>query len=251
MAPVATESYAETVGRLASAQKARGRGAPAYSILVNRRVGRYLAAWAYRRGLTPNGVTAISATFTFSAILAIALAPPSWGLGLAVWLGLALGYAFDSADGQVARLRGGGSPAGEWLDHVVDCVKISSLHLAVLVAAYRFFELPSPTWLLVPIGFTLVATTSFFTLILNDLIRRAHAPGSGRAPAAEGGSLVRSLLVSPTDYGVLCLTFLTLGAPTVFFAVYTVLFLATTTHLVLAEVKWFRDMLALGGSRPM
>ena len=64
-----------------------------------------------------------------------------------------LGYALDSADGQLARLRGGGSLTGEWLDHVIDSFKISTLHLAVLVMAYRFF--PTPTWwLLVPLVFS-------------------------------------------------------------------------------------------------
>jgi len=66
--------------------------------------------------MTPNAITAISAMFSAAAILLIALAEPQWWSGLAVWLLLALGYAFDSADGQLARLRGGGSPAGEWLD---------------------------------------------------------------------------------------------------------------------------------------
>ena len=56
--------------------------------------------------LTPNMVTAISAFFSFAAIAFLALVQPSVWLGLAVCLGLVLGYAFDSADGQLARLRG-------------------------------------------------------------------------------------------------------------------------------------------------
>ena len=63
----AAETYLGTVRRLASAQKKAARGAPPYSIYVNRRVGRYLAAWAFRAGLTPNAVTGISAAFTFTA----------------------------------------------------------------------------------------------------------------------------------------------------------------------------------------
>ena len=61
------EGFADVVARLAAAQKPRAPGAPAYSIYVNRPLGRLLAAAAYLGGLTPNVVTVISAVFTFSA----------------------------------------------------------------------------------------------------------------------------------------------------------------------------------------
>ena len=236
------ETYRETVRRLASAQKKAARGAPAYSIYVNRRLGRYLAAWAYRAGLTPNGVTAISAGFTFTAIALIATVPPAWWLGVLVWLLLAVGYAFDSADGQVARLRGGGSLSGEWLDHVVDCLKISTLHLAVLVSSYQHFNLSTDSLLLVPIGYCIVGAVSFFAMILNDQLKRGLP--LTQAAAATGGSsnVLRSLLVIPTDYGALCLLFALLGAPWLFFPLYALMFVANLGHLALAGVKWFRDM---------
>ncbi len=241
MPEVHTVSHREVVQRLGSAQKARSAGAPAYSVLVNRPAGRQLAARAYRLGMTPDGVTATSAAFSLAAILAVALAP-AWGWwGLLVWALLAAGYALDSADGQLARLRGGGSPAGEWLDHVVDAAKISSLHGAVLVWAFRHLDLPSG-WLLVPLGFAVVAAVAFFTQILNDSLRRAHPGG----PVAAGSpSLRRSLVVLPTDYGVLCLAFVLLGTPVAFFAVYTALAAASAAHLFLALPKWHRDMVAL------
>lgn len=240
-----TESYRETVARLASAQKKAARGAPAYSIYVNRKVGRYLAAACYRAGITPNGVTGISAAFTFTGILLIALVPPAWWLGIIVWLLLAFGYAFDSADGQVARLRGGGSKSGEWLDHVVDCLKISSLHLAVLISLYRFADLDSAGWLLIPIGYTIVAAVSFFAMILNDQLKNVHAKKTGETVPTGGSTVLRSLLVIPTDYGILCLVFVLLGWPVLFLVVYGLMFVANAGHLSLASVKWFRDMSAL------
>lgn len=237
------EGYRATVARLASAQKGAARGAPAYSIYINRKLGRYIAAWAYRAGLTPNGVTAMSATFTFTAIVLLATVPPVWWSGVLIWILLAVGYAFDSADGQVARLRGGGSAAGEWLDHVVDALKISTLHIAVLISAYRFFDLPSDAWLLVPIGFSVVANVTFFAMILNDQLK--HVRGRKGTAESGGGSRLRSFLVIPTDYGLLCFVFVLLGAPVVFFVVYGLLFLANAGFLLLAAVKWFRDMVAL------
>ena len=231
------EDFAAVVARLADAQKSRAPGAPAYSIYVNRPLGRLLAAAAYLVGLTPNAVTAISAAFTFSAIVIIAIVPPTPWIGLVVGLLLILGYALDSADGQVARLRGGGSPAGEWLDHVVDAAKTSSLHLAVLVSWQRFVELPSELLLLVPIGFAIVAAVLFFATILNDFLRVR----SDRAGRPAGGG-IRSLLVLPTDYGVLCITFLLFGVPTVFVPLYALLFLANLAFALLALPKWFREL---------
>lgn len=239
----AAGSYRATVRSLAGAQKRAAPGAPPYSVYINRRVGRYLAAWAYLRNLTPNAVTMVSACFTFTGIALIALVPPAPWLGPLVWLALAIGYAFDSADGQVARLRGGGSASGEWLDHIVDCVKIACLHAVVLIAAYRFFDLPSAAWLLVPIGYGAVASVSFFAMILNDQLKANRGPTGPTARAAVGGrSWLKSVLLLPTDYGILCAVFLLLGAPFVFFAVYTAMALANAGHLALALAKWFGDM---------
>jgi phosphatidylglycerophosphate synthase len=234
----AREDFAAVVARLAAAQKRRAPGSPAYSIYVNRPVGRRFAAAAYLAGLTPNAVTAISAAFTFAAIAVIALVPPTPLVGVGVGLLLMTGYALDAADGQLARLRGGGSPAGEWLDHVVDAAKLSALHLAVLVGWFRFVDLSSPALLLVPLGFAIVAAVLFFAMILNDFLRRRD--GGTRAPAEGGG--IRSLLVLPTDYGVLCVAFLAFGVPLVFVPLYSLLFAASAAYALLALPKWFREM---------
>ncbi|RNL53234.1 CDP-alcohol phosphatidyltransferase family protein [Arthrobacter oryzae] len=236
------ESYLETVASLSAAQKTVAGGAPPYSVYVNRRAGRYVAAAAYRAGLTPNQVTALSAGFTFTGILLLALAEPRWWVGLLVWMALAIGYIFDSADGQLARLRGGGSVAGEWLDHVVDSTKIVTLHLAVLVLAYRHIPLPAEGWLLIPIGYAIVGTVAFFAMILNDQLKAVVFLKSGLPAAKRGGSAIKSLLLVPTDYGVLCLLFLLLGLPVVFFVGYALFFVANTAHLSLALTRWFGDM---------
>ncbi len=178
-------TYRGTVQQLSTAQKT-SKGAPAYSRFVNRRAGRYLAAAAYRSGRTPNEVTAVSAAFSAVAIALVARSGPSVALGVVVAVLLAVGYAFDSADGQLARLRGGGTPAGEWLDHVVDSAKICALHLAVLVSFYRFGG-RSDGELAVPLLWTFVATVSFFVIILNDQIRRGARYGGAGHGRRVGG----------------------------------------------------------------
>ncbi len=241
-------SYREIVASMGTAQKTVSSGAPPYSVYINRRLGRYAAAAAQRLGLTPNQVTALSAAFTFAAIVVLAVASPSLWVGLFVWAALAVGYVLDSADGQLARLRGGGTVAGEWLDHVVDSTKTVCLHLAVLVTVFRHFHMPSDAWLLVPIGYAVVATVAFFSMILNDQLKEIVRLKSGQITMQRKSSARKSLFLIPTDYGVLCLVFVLLGSPPTFFAAYALFFLANAVYLLAATVRWFGDMKRL--SRP-
>lgn len=234
--------------QLKNAQKSTP-GAPAYSLYVNRPLGRVLAAAAHQVGLTPNQVTYLSAFSSLVGIVVLAVSAPSELTGVAVSVALMLGYALDSADGQLARLRGGGSAVGEWLDHMIDSAKVCSLHLAVLVTLYRHVHLPSAAWLLVPLVFTVVSAVHFFGMILVEQLARVARATSGAAAAPRVPvSPLRTLLKIPTDYGVLCLVFLLLGAPLVFFGAYAVLALGSTGYLLLVLGKWRSDVAALDGS---
>lgn len=240
------DTYPETLARLRAAQKPAARSAPAYSRYVNRRLGRHLAAASHSLGLTPNGVTAISAVFTFTAVALLALVPPSIPLGIAVAFLLLIGYAFDSADGQLARLQGSSGPAGEWLDHMVDALKVSAMPLALVVGFYRF-DVVDRAWLLVPLASAAVSAVLFFGMILTEQLRRQRGTASLASDAPGKPSWVRSVLVLPMDYGVLCLSFLVLGIVPLFVTLYTLIVAATTLFLLAASVKWFREMAALGG----
>jgi phosphatidylglycerophosphate synthase len=210
-------------------------------------LGRYLAAAAFGLGLTPNVVTLISAVFTFTGIGLLMIFPPSWWLGVVVSLALVFGYALDSADGQLARLTGKGSPAGEWLDHVVDSVKTSMLPLALLIALYRF-DAVETALLLIPLGSAVAAAVLFFSMILTEQLRRQQGMAS-TAGGSPRSSWLRSMLVVPMDYGVLCLSFLVYGSTPVFMGLYTVIFAASAAFLLLASVKWFRELSGPGELR--
>lgn len=241
-----TSSYRETVRSLAAAQKGKASGAPLYSVMVNRPVGRLLAAACYRAGLTPNQVTGISALCSAIGVAVLLAMDPSWVSGILVWFLLALGYAFDSADGQVARLRGGGSPAGEWLDHVVDCVKINAVHLGIFAGVWLNQDVWSNWTAAIPLAFLVVGNTSFFTMILNDSLKQIHGVAL-RKPGQYNWK--RSVMALPTDYGILCLSFVLLGALPLFLGFYALLFIGSLGHLVLALRKWYRDMEALPSKR--
>ncbi|MCF1593421.1 CDP-alcohol phosphatidyltransferase family protein [Streptomyces muensis] len=230
--------FSSTLRQLSKAQKP-ARGVSLYARFVNRPAGRLLAAAAYRIGLSPNHVTAVSALITFTGVFATALLPPSHALGQWVALALLLGFALDSADGQLARLHRSSSACGEWLDHVVDCAKLLAVHAAVLISFYRFFELPRPA-LLLPIVFQCAAVLLFFGGILTEqLRRRSQDPATGPVP---GPSTVRAVALLPVDYGLLCLSFLFLGNQRLFLAVYVVLLAAHVVLLPVFLAKWLREL---------
>jgi len=237
------ESFANSYRRLASAQKGHARGAPGYSVYVNRKLGRVLAAAAFRMGLTPNQATVISAVHTFGGLALLLLAPITWWTGVLVALLLVLGYAWDSADGQLARLRGGGSLAGEWLDHFVDALKIASMHLVVLVALWWHSDYRDTAWLVVPILFSIISVVTFFGMLLNDLLKGKQ--GVASTHNRGGGTMGRSMLLLPTDFGVLCLVFVLWAWTPVFLWVYLALMVMNGGFLGLAAIKWFREIVAL------
>lgn len=236
-----TKDYRWAVRDLQQRQKT-SKGAPAYSRFVNRPLGRRLAALAYVLKMSPNGVTGVSALCTASALTVVVMFRPSVTVSLVAAALLVVGYALDSADGQLARLQGGGSAAGEWLDHIVDAVKTASLHLAVLVCWYRFYDI-GEAWYLVPIVFQIVASSLFFAMILTDQLRRLNSRNEGHFLKGQGNSsAIYALAVLPTDYGLMCLVFGLLFWAQGFVIIYTFLLIANTGFTILALAKWYREV---------
>lgn len=239
-----TGSYRSNLASLRQAQKP-ARGTAAYSRLVNRPLGRRVAAAAATVGMTPNVATVISALLSGTGLLLVALVEPTPLLGVAVALLLAAGYVMDSVDGQLARLAGSGSRAGEWFDHTVDCFKTTGLHLCVLVSFFRFPPIEHSWALLVPLVYALVQTVTYFELIVMPYLRQgAPAPAVAPGPPPAEHPL-RTWVVLPTDYGTLLWSFALLGFPLAFLSFYG--FLAAVNVLALAWGlrKWWRELRAI------
>ncbi|MGW7251832.1 CDP-alcohol phosphatidyltransferase family protein [Streptomyces decoyicus] len=238
--------FGYAIGQLSAAQKS-AKGVSLYSRYVNRPAGRVLAAAGYTLKLTPNQVTMISAVFTFAGVVMIATLRPSPAVAAGIFAALVVGFALDSADGQLARLTGNGSAAGEWLDHVVDCAKMLALHMAVLLSFYRHFGFSDPRYLLIPVAFQFAAVMVFFGGILTEQLKRADRlkSGAGPAPAAPASTL-RSVALLPVDYGVFCAIFLLFGSREVFMVLYCTLFAAHVLFMVAFLVKWYRELSAPG-----
>ncbi|MGW9627795.1 CDP-alcohol phosphatidyltransferase family protein [Microbacterium sp. NPDC055521] len=225
--------FTEALRSLRQAQKS-SRGISLYSRWLNRPLGRVFAAMAASTGIGPNGVTALSAVVTAAGLVLLIVAPASAATGVGVAVLLVLGFALDSADGQVARLTGTNSPAGEWLDHVVDAGKMVAVHGAVLIALWR--DGVDPAWCAVALAYQFVSVVFFAALTLFPLLRRG-----GRDTTAQP-STVRAMMLLPADYGVLALAFVLWGIQPVFLLVYAALFIATALIAAALCVKWFRGL---------
>ncbi|MGP9608354.1 CDP-alcohol phosphatidyltransferase family protein [Glutamicibacter sp. AOP33-2CA-4] len=225
--------YGEAVSRLSAAQKS-GQGVPAYLRWVNRGIGRRMGAMAYVLGLSPNAVTLLSAAVSFTGIGIIALAAPN---AVMSWLAVVLlltGYALDSADGQLARLLGVSSPAGEWLDHVVDALRLPAFHLGVAIGLYRRADAEIWTAALA-VAFALVASTWF----IGQLLAEKLGPKSVRAPGSDASAWV-SLAKQPYDVSTSFLTMLFFPWLGTFIVLYAALLVFTALVAVLSLYRKYR-----------
>lgn len=170
---------------------ATNRGGGLYSEAVSQRLGAAIAAAAANAGMHPTVLTlgSLSAGLLASVAAGFGGVQGRWWLGVLALFGWQLAYAFDCADGQVARVTGKGSPYGARVDVLVDfAVQTGVVGAVVAVAAARSHI---PAFLLG--GFATGWVVGLFTSVL--------AGGAGATslvpsttPAVRLGKLVR-------DYG--------------------------------------------------
>ncbi|QWW19177.1 CDP-alcohol phosphatidyltransferase family protein [Schaalia sp. 19OD2882] len=223
--------------RLDAAQKP-GNGVPAYTRWVNRRGARLVAAAGAASGMTPNGITFISLAFSVAGMVALVALPDRVWAGIPVAVLLATGYLLDSADGQLARLTGTSSKAGEWLDHVVDAFRTPAIHftLALALMVHR----PHLWWLaVVAVVHGLVASGQFLSQILAEAFIR-----TGGGTQRRGGTL-RSFVLLPTDPGTLCWSFLLWGLPLAHGGLYALLTAVAIAHSAISLTRRHADLRAL------
>lgn len=240
---VRAPGFRDHLASLEHAQKPGG-GVPAYMRWVNRRAARTIAAAAAVAGLTPNAVTAISAALSAAGLAVLLVAPPSWHVGIVVAILAALGFAFDSADGQLARLTRASGPAGEWLDHVVDAIRTPAVHLCVGVAI--LVSRPELAWLVpVAFAFAILSTGQFSSQLLAEQLMRGRG---GDRPEPSG--VRKSILLLPTDTGVLCWIFALWGGPLWFGAAYAALFALNVVHVAASMRRKYARLQAAGAPAP-
>lgn len=224
---------AESLRLLDAAQKP-GVGVPAYTRWVNRRTARYLCAVAERVGATPSAVSVMSILVTFSGLAAFLLLhrTPMLAGVLAAAL-LALGYALDSADGQLARLQKTSSLQGEWLDHTLDAVRLPAVHLTI---AAGFLMEGLPLIAVAAAVFSVIASASFLSQNLGGLLRDRSQ--TDRTVTRRH----QSWLLLPADPGVLCWSFVLWPVTPLFSAVYLALLATNFLHITLSTGRRWAEL---------
>ena len=112
----------------------RGRQSIWVTRNLSYRLGAIIATVACRLGISPNMLSLLSAVITFcSCVLAVYFEQGTWLAGFVCIVGLQLGYAFDCADGPLARATGKESSFGSLFDKICD---MSSGMLFPCVLAY-------------------------------------------------------------------------------------------------------------------
>ena len=224
--------YRSALDRLESAQKP-GSSDPAYLRWVNRPLGRRAAAVAYVMGLRPNAVTLLSGLLSLAALILIVLAPATPAIAAAAAVLLLLGYILDSADGQLARLTHSSSPAGEWLDHVVDAARLPLFHLAI---AMHFFRTGQPLWLIgVAAGYLVLTSLWFFAQTLAEKLTTSRPEPTVKPSWVSWAKI-------PYDVGTLYLVVFALAFPPLFATIYLVLFAITLAVAALSLVRKYRSL---------
>ncbi|WP_316668354.1 CDP-alcohol phosphatidyltransferase family protein [uncultured Propionibacterium sp.] len=244
MSPAQSGAAGESWGRRFSRYRAEldaaqkpGDGVPAYTRWINRRGARVVAACSAATGLTPNNVSAMSFILSgIGMVLLIACEPATW-VGVPVAVLLALGYLFDSADGQVSRVTHASSRTGEWIDHVADAFRSPAIHLSLAVTTV--IHTGDLRFALVAVVYAWVTSGQFLSQILAEQFVRA----AGRKQT-RGGAM-RSFVLLPTDPGALCWSFVLYGLGAPFMVVYTLLAAIALCHSLLSLTRRYRDLRAL------
>src|SRR5690606_4583908 len=159
-----------------------------------------LAAAGHRLGLRPTALTLINLTIGLAtSVTVIALARPindgtvpAWPIGLAALLGWQVAYAFDCADGQLARATGQTSVAGARTDILCDVA--SQVALVTALSTVAVAQVPeTPVWLV----------TAFTGTWMVNLVTSALQSGPAAASMVPSRSLPVRVVKLIRDPGAL------------------------------------------------
>jgi phosphatidylglycerophosphate synthase len=181
---------------------ATNRGGGLYSEAVSQPIGSAIALVASRLGLPPtvlslvNLVLGVGASATVVALAGrtAAGAVPTWLIGLIALLAWQLAYAFDCADGQLARVTGQASLAGGRLDILCDIAVQIGL-VAALSAVAVAHRPGTPSWL----------SAVFAGTWMVNLVTSVMQSGPAAASMVPSRSLPVRLVKLVRDYGAVIL----------------------------------------------
>jgi phosphatidylglycerophosphate synthase len=174
------------------------RGGGLFSEAISQRIGARIAVGAHRKGLAPTVLTVFNlglGCLVSFVVIATAEAVADgrvfgWLIGLVALIGWQLAYAFDCADGQLARVTAQTSAAGARLDVLCDvAVQISLVAALAAVAAAQVPD--TPAWLL----------AAFAGTWMVNLVTSVMQTGDNAASMVTSRSLPVRLVKLVRDYG--------------------------------------------------
>lgn len=177
---------------------ATNRGGGLFSEALSQRLGALVAARAARVGAAPTALTLINLVLGLAVSVAVILlaepvasgSVPAWPVGLVALVGWQIAYAFDCADGQLARVTGRTSPAGARLD--VLCDVAAQVALVTALGAVAVAQRPeTPTWLV----------AAFAGTWMVNLVTSVLQSGAQAASMVTSRSLPVRVVKLVRDYG--------------------------------------------------
>jgi hypothetical protein len=128
-----------------------------------------------------------------------------------------------------------GSRSGEWLDHVVDSIRLPLAHLAIAVCLYFA---AAPLWAVgASLGFSIIASVWFFAATLaTQLLDRSHPKPTSQPPSAAPSTAPTWVSFAKLPFDTAALFFLVLFLPLmpVFLIGYTALLVLTLAAALIA-----------------
>jgi len=176
------------------------KGGGLFSEATGQWIATVLAATGHRLGLRPTALTLINLAIGLAtSVTVIALAGPvaegtvaAWPVGLVALVGWQLAYAFDCADGQLARATGQTSVAGARTDILCDVA--SQVALVTALSAVAVAQEPgTPVWLV----------TAFTGTWMVNLVTSALQSGPAAASMVPSRSLPVRMVKLIRDPGAL------------------------------------------------
>jgi phosphatidylglycerophosphate synthase len=174
------------------------RGGGIFSESVSQWIGAAIAAAAYRRRLSPTALTIANLVLGLAvSVVVVATAGavargdvPGWAIGLLALVGWQVAYAFDCADGQLARVAGRTSPAGARLD--VLCDVAAQIALVTALSSVAVAQRPgTPVWLV----------AAFAGTWMVNLVTSVMQSGPNAASMVTSTSLPVRVVKLVRDYG--------------------------------------------------
>ncbi|HWS34123.1 MAG TPA: CDP-alcohol phosphatidyltransferase family protein [Actinoplanes sp.] len=174
------------------------RGGGLFSEAISQRLGSRISVFAHKHHLTPTVLTVFNLGLgVLTSFIVIAAATPVadgriWAplIGLIALIGWQAAYAFDCADGQLARVTGQSSPAGGRLDVLCDVAVQASL-VSALAATAQAQEPATPAWLL----------AAFAATWMVNLVTSVMQSGAQASSMVTSTSLPVRVVKLVRDYG--------------------------------------------------